>query len=161
MAKKAIEPTITYRIWYKLNPEYAGTWQKDKIGGGGLHATVNAQMGGLQRAQEEAGRCKTWFNDEKIAVEKSAPNGKKIVEVKTTRHDNVIVWIERLKDGYAEDEEVKGIVQKPIETPVPSDGDRIKALEDRIDELTKLLAKSLASKGVVEEDEEVEELAGV
>lgn len=167
---KKVDPIITYKVWYKLNPEYEGTFQVDKIGPGGLHATIGPQHGGLPKAHSEAGRVKAWFNEEKIAVEKSHPNGKKEVSVKTVFHDNVIVWIEKYKDGYPDEEVEAKCVEVKIEAPKPSMESEVEALKAMVLELTKKLnekdeaddeEKPKKGRKKIKEEEPEEELAGV
>lgn len=103
---KKMENVVTYRVWYEPNPDYDGTFQVDKIGRGGLHATVTDAMGGLERAKREAALCKRWFNEEKILIEKAGPDGKIQHEVKTIMHDNVIVTLQKLVDGFTTEDVV-------------------------------------------------------
>ena len=107
-----VEPTVEYKVWYKLNPAYKGSFQVEKMGKPfinsrgeqeypiGLHGTFGPSAGGFERAQQEVAKCKAWFNEEKKAIEREGPGGKAVVEVRTTIHDNVIVWIEKYIDGF-------------------------------------------------------------
>lgn len=105
---KRSDKVISYKVWYKLNPEYDGTFQVSSMGTEpALHAHVLPSMGGLPRAKQEAQRCKAWFNEEKILLEKQNPaTGKVEQTVKTVMHDNVVVWVEKYIDSYPADEEV-------------------------------------------------------
>lgn len=164
-----VEPVVTYKVWYKLNPEYDGTFQIDKIGAeAGLHATVTPSMGGLPNAKERAVRCKAWFNNEQRAVETSNAKGAKKTHVETKFHNNVIVWIEKYKDGYPVEEEIACPVNEPIEAKEPQQDqsttiaylkalveDLQRQLQERDDEKPKKKGK----KAQVEEPEEA--LAGV
>ena len=99
-----VEPIVSFKVCYRLNPNYEGQFQIDKIGKGGVHGEFGPSHGGLHRAKMEAENCKKWFNEEKHAFERMGASGKPVVEVRTTIHDNVIVWIEKYKDGYLEEE---------------------------------------------------------
>lgn len=106
------EPVIQYKVFYKLNPEYKGAFQKDKLSKPGLHGTFGEEAGGFERAEEEAIKCKRWFNEDKRAVEKLNERQRKIVEVHTKIHDNVIVWIEKWVDGKPSGETVEWDAKK-------------------------------------------------
>lgn len=163
MAKK-IDQVVTYKVWYKLNPEYEGTFQVDKIGGGGLHATVTPSMGGMSRAMEEAARVKTWFNEEKVAVEKSTARGKKEVEVKTTFHNNVIVWVEKYLDGYSTEEELSCPEKAVPLPPKPSVEVEIESLRAQVAEMKdQLMEKYFPTEAPKPKGKKVkeEDLAGV
>ena len=160
-----IDPLVTYQVWYKPNPEYDGTFQLDKMGKGGKHATVTPEMGGYNGAIQAAARCKAWFNEERTAVETSTDNGKVIVNVKTAVHNNVIVWIEKYVDGTYVEEEFKPCL--PESNPVAVEQDQsqmLKAMQAQIDKLTRMIAereKAEVAEESQEDREPAEELAGV
>jgi len=153
-----VEKTVEYKVWYKLNPEYKGTFQVDKIGPKtGLHGTFGASAGGFDRAQQEIQKCKAWFNEEKKAIEREGPGGKAVVEVRTTIHDNVIVWMETYIDGFPTNEVGKQW-EEPKQKP-EQDQDELAKLRAEMEELRELLAaKETPKKGRKKDKEEEEQL---
>ena len=95
---------ITFCVKYKLNPDYDGDYQFDKLTNldnpGEEVVGVHGNFRNLRLAQEAKIKCKDWFNQEKHAVEKVTREGKVQTEVRTTLHDNVVVWLERYVDGH-------------------------------------------------------------
>lgn len=143
-----IDPIVSYKVWYRPNPEYNGTFQMDKIGNGGLHAHVGPAMavpGGstLDRAIQESKVAKSFFNEEKVAVESSDSQGRKKTVIKTNYHDNVIVWVETFKDGFPiKDGEIACVEGKPQPKEEKDQAQRIAELELKLQEMRSMFLKS-------------------
>lgn len=113
------EPVMTYKVFYRPNPAYKGSYLRDKIGKGGIHGTFGPENGGLEQAEVAVEKCKAWFNEERIRIERQrekrkGEKGGMDVEIKVIPHDNVIVWIETYKDGF----KVIPNVEEPKKEPV-------------------------------------------
>jgi hypothetical protein len=95
---------IEFSVKYKLNPDYDGDYQYDKLTDAnnpdeevvGLYGKFR----NLPLAMQMKQKCKDWFNKEMHAVERVNREGKVHSEVRTTLHDNVVVWLERYVDGH-------------------------------------------------------------
>ena len=90
-----------FKVKYKAAPHYMGTF--NKIDKPGMHGVFDNRA----RAEEEVVRCKNWFNLEKVLVKREDKDGVITEEVKVTKHDNVIVWIEAYEDGKRVDDKKK------------------------------------------------------
>lgn len=93
------ETVTTFRVCYKANPDYDGDYNvPSKPGFQGPYDRLAGELG----AREGVKSCKRWFNEEKIAIERTV-NGQLETSVKTIYHDNVICWIERYVDGILDE----------------------------------------------------------
>ena len=115
-----VEPRVEYKVLYKLNPAYKGNFQRGNLVVPGIQGVFGEEDGGLAAAQTSAEQCKQYFNTDSKAIEKQGPTGKKIVEIKTKIHDNVIVWIEKYIDGFPTQEKIESCHEKsePESPPV-------------------------------------------
>lgn len=98
------EPKVEWHVCYKANPEYKGSFNVPKKPG--CHGKFGEDKGGMEGAKAGAEACKKWFNEESHLT-MQVVGGQKVEQIKTTVHDNVIVWIEKYIDGVLAGEETK------------------------------------------------------
>ena len=93
-----VEPKIEFKVYYRPNPEYEGEYNVPSKSG--LHGTFD----NIRAARAAVEKCRAWFGEEKIVTLGREINGKREEIVRTVKHDNVIVWIEKYKDGFQDGE---------------------------------------------------------
>ncbi len=107
---KPKEIEYEFRVCYKMNPHYTGNWHGD------MRPGVHGKFDTLKEAQVGMEKCKKFFNEEKVLQELPDERGKVQRTVKTTVHDNVIVWIEEYRNGkYYDPDEL--VYDMPVEAP--------------------------------------------
>ena len=111
MAKpKEIE--YEFRVCYKPAPHYTGNWYGDMKPG------VHAKKTTMKEALAQMEKCKKFFNEEKVLQELPDERGKVQRTIKTTLHDNVVVWIEEYRDGKYYDPDEPEEAEETVEVKV-------------------------------------------
>ena len=82
-----------FKVRYKANPHYAGHWHSGLKPG--LHGTFDT----MAEAVTAQAKCRKWFNEENVILAQADDKGVIADDVKTTIHDNVVVWIESYENG--------------------------------------------------------------
>jgi len=82
-----------YLVWYKPNPKYAGDYPAPD------HKGLQGRFNHLEKAEAAVESCKRYFNTEAYLEEVPHSDGSVTNERREKKHDNVLVWIERLVDG--------------------------------------------------------------